>query len=47
MAEPLTMVRERVDDMPVLWAYLDRLGVQPLLDEHFPMHGHGVGLRLG
>ena len=47
MAETLTIVSERVDDMPVLVAHLDRLGLQPLRDEHFPTHGHWGGLRLG
>jgi len=28
-------------------AQLDRLGLQPLLDEHFPTHGNWVGLSLG
>jgi hypothetical protein len=46
MAETLTLVSERVDDMPVLLAHLARLGLQPLLDEHFPTHGNGVGLSL-
>ena len=47
MAETLTIVSERVDDIPVLLAQLDRLGLQPLLDEHFPTHGNWVGLSLG
>ena len=47
MAEPLTIRSERVDDIPRLVAQLDRMGVQPLLDEHFPTHGNGVGLSLG
>jgi transposase len=47
MAETLTIVSERVDDMPVLLAHLDRMGVQALLDEHFPTHGNWVGLSLG
>jgi len=47
MAETLTIVSERVDDIPVLLAQLDRLGVQPLLDEHFPTHGNWGGLSLG
>jgi hypothetical protein len=38
MAETLTIRSERVDDMPLLVAQLDRMGVQPLLDEHFPTH---------
>jgi hypothetical protein len=29
MTEPLSMVRERVEDLPVLVAHLDRLGVHP------------------
>jgi hypothetical protein len=47
MAETLTMVSERVAAMPVLLAHLARLGLQPLVDEHVPTHGNGVGLRLG
>jgi transposase len=47
MAETLTIVSERVDDMPVLVAHLDRMGLQPLLDEQCPTHGHGVGLSRG
>jgi transposase len=47
MAETLTIRSERVDDIPVLLAQLDRMGVQPLLDEHFPTHGNWVGLSLG
>ena len=47
MAETLTIVSERVDGIPVLLAQLNRLGLQPLLDEHFPTHGNWVGLSLG
>ncbi len=47
MAETLKIISERVDDMPLLLAQLERMGVQPLLDEHFPTHGNWVGLRLG
>ena len=47
MAETLTIRSERVDDIPLLLAQLDRMGVQPLLDEHFPTHGNWVGLSLG
>jgi len=43
MAETLQMISERVDDIPVLLAQLERMGVQPLLDEHFPTHGNWVG----
>jgi transposase len=47
MAETLTIVSERIDDIPILLAQLARLAVQPLLDEHFPTHGNWVGLSLG
>jgi transposase len=47
MAETLTIRSERVDDIPLLLAQLDRMGVQPLLDAHFPTHGNWVGLSLG
>jgi hypothetical protein len=47
MAEKLTIMTERVDDIPLLLAQLERMGVQPLLDEHFPTHGNWVGLSLG
>src|SRR5262249_17427540 len=47
MAEPLRIISERVDDIPLLLAQLERMGVQPLLDEHFPTHGNWVGLSLG
>jgi hypothetical protein len=47
MAETLTMMSARVDDMPVLLAHLDRMGLQPLLDEYFPSHGNWVGLSWG
>jgi transposase len=47
MAETLSIVSERVDDIPVLLAQLDRMGLQPLLDEYFPTHGNWVGLSLG
>src|SRR5919198_1654924 len=47
MAEKLTIRSERVDDIPLLLAQLGRMGVQPLLDEHFSTHGNWVGLSLG
>ena len=47
MAEKLALISERVDDIPLLLAQLERMGVQPLLDEHFPTHGNWVGLSLG
>jgi transposase len=47
MAEKLTLISERVDDVPLLLAQLERMGIQPLLDAHFPTHGNWVGLSLG
>lgn len=47
MTEQLTIISERVDDIPLLLAQLERMGVQPLLDEHFPTHGNWMGLSLG
>src|SRR5260221_2993436 len=43
--EPLTI--ERIDDVPVLLAQLERMQVATLLDRHFPTHGNWQGLRLG
>jgi transposase len=47
MAETLKITTERVDDIPLLLAQLERMGVRPLLDEHCPTHGNWVGLSLG
>jgi transposase len=43
--EPLTI--ERIDDVPVLLAQLERMQVATLLDRHFPTHGNWQGLSLG
>jgi hypothetical protein len=45
MAETLTIIIERVDDIPCLLAQLNHLGVPSLLDEHVPTSGNWVGLR--
>jgi transposase len=47
MAETLKITTERVDDIPLLLAQLDCMGVQSLLDTHVPTHGNWVGLSLG
>lgn len=47
MAETLTINHERVDDIPLLVAHQERMGVQPLIDEHFPTHGNWAGVSLG
>src|SRR5712691_6150386 len=47
MNEPLTIRTERVDDIPLLLAQMQRMGLARLLDEHFPTHGNREGLSLG
>jgi transposase len=47
MSEQPTIHTERVDDVPLLLAQLERMGVSPLLDAHFPAHGNRRGLSLG
>jgi transposase len=47
MNEPLTILTERVDDIPVLLAQMQRMGIDRLLDKHFPTHGNREGLSLG
>jgi transposase len=47
MNKPVAVTTERVDDIPLLLAQLKRMGVQELLDQHFPTHGNWQGLSLG
>jgi transposase len=47
MIEQLTICHERVDDLPLLVAQLDRMRVAKLLDACFPTHGNWEGLSLG
>lgn len=47
MTEELTVQTERVDDIPVLIASLERMGVAELIDENFIPHGNWQGLGLG
>ena len=48
MPPELTVSRiERVDDIPLLLAQLNKMEVAALLDEHFPVHGNWQGLSLG
>ena len=47
MNKPLAVKSERVDDIPLLLAQLERMGVQQLLDKHFATHGNWKGLSLG
>jgi transposase len=47
MNATLTILSERVDDIPLLLAQVARMGGQPRLDAHFPTHGNWQGLSLG
>jgi len=47
MIEQLTVITERVDDIPVLVADMNRMGIAKLLDEHFATHGNWQGISLG
>jgi len=47
MSENVTITTERVDDIPVLLAQSERMGLAGLLNEHFPSHGNWQGLPLG
>jgi transposase len=47
MKEPVTILTERVDDIPLLLAQMQRMGIADLLHEHFPTHGNRTGLSLG
>ncbi len=47
MAEQLTVTIERVDDIPVLIASMDRMGLAELADEYFRLHGNWRGISLG
>ncbi len=47
MKEPLTITTERVDDLPLLLAQMQRMGLASLLDAHFPTHGNREGVSLG
>jgi transposase len=47
MSEQPTIQTERVDDVPLLLAQLERMGVAASLDAHFPTHGNRQGLSLG
>lgn len=47
MNEKPNIITERIDDIPLLLAQMDRMGLSGLLDAHFPTHGHWQGLPLG
>jgi transposase len=47
MTEALNVTTERVDDIPLLLAHSDKMGVPELLDEYFKPHGNWEGSSLG
>src|SRR5216683_5410483 len=47
MTEPLTVTTERVDDLPIVLAQSDDMGIPELLDEYFKPHGNWEGMSLG
>lgn len=47
MTENLNVTIERVDDVPLLLASLERMGVAELIDAHFVRHGNWQGLSPG
>jgi transposase len=47
MTDQLTVTTERVDDIPILLAQSDTMGIPGLLDEYFKPHGNWEGISLG
>jgi transposase len=47
MNEKPTIITERVDDLPLLLAQMDRMGCAGLLDAHLPSQGNWQGSPLG
>jgi hypothetical protein len=47
MKETLNIETERVDDIPLLLAHMQRMKLAELLDKHFPTNGNRAGLSLG
>lgn len=47
MDTTLQVITERVDDIPLLFAQIERMGLQALLDVHFPRHPNWQGLSPG
>src|SRR6184192_2955942 len=47
MAEQMSVMTERVDDIPLLLAHSGKMGVPELLDEYFKPHGNWEGMSLG
>ena len=47
MSDDLTISTERVDDISLLLAQLEKMDLAAFLDRHFPTHGHWQGLSFG
>ncbi len=47
MATEPIITNERVDDIPLLLAQIERMGIKELIDKHFPTHGNWQGESLG
>jgi len=47
MAEQMSVITERVDDIPLLLAHSDQMGGPELLDAYFKPHGNWEGMSLG
>lgn len=47
VSESISITTERVDDVPLLVAQMQRMELSTLLDAHFPTHGNWSGLSLG
>ncbi len=47
MTEKVNITTERVDDIPVLLAQSDKMGIVELLDAYFQPHGNWEGISLG
>lgn len=47
MSEQLLIHTERVDDVPLLLAQMERLNLAGIIDAHFPAHRNRQGLSLG
>ena len=47
MEQELSIITERIDDVPLLLKQLETMQLSRLYDEHFPRHGHWQGLSPG
>jgi transposase len=47
MTEALSIATERVDDIPLLIAQIEGMGIPELLETHFETHGNWVGTGIG